>query len=38
MTTRQRGVIINVASTAAFYPTAHMAVYGASKAFVLALS
>ncbi|MDB6094068.1 MAG: hypothetical protein JWM32_1630 [Verrucomicrobia bacterium] len=29
------GVIINVASTAAFQPTAFMATYGASKAFVL---
>ena len=33
---RQRGgVIVNVASTAAFQPTAYMAAYGASKAFVL---
>jgi short-subunit dehydrogenase len=29
------GAIINVASTAAFQPTAYLAVYGASKAFVL---
>ena len=29
------GAIINVASTAAFQPTAYMAAYGASKAFVL---
>lgn len=29
------GAIINVASTAAFQPTAYMATYGASKAFVL---
>lgn len=29
------GAIINVASTAAFQPTAYMAVYGATKAFVL---
>jgi short-subunit dehydrogenase len=28
-------VIVNVASTAAFQPTAYMAAYGASKAFVL---
>ena len=33
---RQRGgVIVSVASTAAFQPTAYMAAYGASKAFVL---
>lgn len=33
---KQRGgAIINVASTAAFQPTAYMAVYGATKAFVL---
>jgi uncharacterized protein len=29
------GVVVNVASTAAFQPTAYMATYGASKAFVL---
>jgi short-subunit dehydrogenase len=29
------GAVINVASTAAFQPTAYMATYGASKAFVL---
>ena len=29
------GAILNVASTAAFQPTAYMAAYGASKAFVL---
>jgi len=29
------GVIVTVASTAAFQPTAYMAVYGASKSFVL---
>ncbi|MFI5357754.1 MAG: SDR family NAD(P)-dependent oxidoreductase [Opitutales bacterium] len=29
------GAIVNVASTAAFQPTAYMAVYGATKAFVL---
>jgi short-subunit dehydrogenase len=29
------GAIVNVASTAAFQPTAFMATYGASKAFVL---
>ncbi|MBE36784.1 MAG: short-chain dehydrogenase [Opitutaceae bacterium] len=35
-TLRERGgTIINVASTAAFQPTAYMSVYGATKAFVL---
>lgn len=34
----QRGAIINVASSAAFQPTPFMAVYGASKAFVLSFS
>ena len=29
------GAVINVASTAAFQPTAYLAAYGASKAFVL---
>lgn len=33
-----RGGIIHVASTAAFQPTPYMAVYGASKAFVLSFS
>ncbi|MDP1668818.1 SDR family NAD(P)-dependent oxidoreductase [Phaeovulum sp.] len=32
------GRVLNVASTAAFMPIPHMAVYGASKAFVLSLS
>ena len=32
---RRGGVIVNVASTAAFQPTAYMAIYGATKAFVL---
>lgn len=32
---KRGGAVINVASTAAFQPTAGMAVYGASKAFVL---
>lgn len=32
---RRGGAILNVASTAAFQPTAFMAVYGATKAFVL---
>ena len=35
MTQRRRGAVINVASTAAFQPTPGMAVYGATKAFVL---
>jgi len=38
MTARRRGTIINVASTAAFQPVAHMAVYAASKAFVLSFT
>ncbi|OHV35976.1 MULTISPECIES: SDR family NAD(P)-dependent oxidoreductase [Pseudofrankia] len=38
MTARGDGIIINVASTAAFQPMAHMAVYGASKAFVLSFT
>jgi uncharacterized protein len=33
-----RGAIINVASTAAFQPVPYMAVYGATKAFVLSFS
>ncbi len=33
---RERGgAVINIASTAAFQPTAHMATYGATKAFLL---
>ena len=35
---RGRGGIINVASTAAFQPNPHAAVYGATKAYVLSLS
>jgi short-subunit dehydrogenase len=35
MRARGRGAIINVASTAAFQPIAHIALYAASKAFVL---
>lgn len=35
MVARRRGVVINVASTASFQPTPGMAVYGATKAFVL---
>ena len=38
MRTRGRGTIINVASTAAFQPLPRMAVYGASKAFVLSFT
>ena len=38
MRQRGRGVIVNVASTAAFQPLPHMAVYGATKAFVLSFS
>ena len=33
-----RGAIVNVASTAAFQPVPYMAVYGATKAFVLSFS
>lgn len=32
------GVVVNVASTAAFQPLPHMAVYGATKAFVLSFT
>lgn len=35
MVERRQGVIINVASLAAFQPAPYMAVYGASKAFIL---
>jgi short-subunit dehydrogenase len=38
MTARRHGAVINVASTAAFQPIAHMAVYAASKAFVLSFT
>ena len=38
MIARRRGGILNVASTAAFQPGPHMAVYYASKAFVLSFS
>lgn len=37
MTARGSGSIINVASTVAFQPVPHMAVYGATKAFALSL-
>ncbi|HVK23233.1 MAG TPA: SDR family oxidoreductase [Actinokineospora sp.] len=35
---RGRGTVVNVASTAAFQPVPHMAVYAATKAFVLSFS
>ena len=38
MLARGSGAIINVASTAAFQPIPYMAVYGATKAFVLSFS
>jgi uncharacterized protein len=38
MVARRRGRILNVASTAAFQPGPHMAVYYASKAYVLSFS
>jgi short-subunit dehydrogenase len=38
MRQRQRGGVINVASNAAFQPVPYMAVYAASKAFVLSFS
>lgn len=38
MTQARHGLIINVASTASFQPTPGMAVYGATKAFVLSFS
>ncbi|MBI3688251.1 MAG: SDR family oxidoreductase [Actinobacteria bacterium] len=38
MTARRSGVIINVASVAGFLPVPHMAVYGATKAFVLSFT
>lgn len=38
MTKAGRGMVINVASTAAFQPTPSMAVYGATKAFVLSFT
>ncbi len=38
MVARGDGAIINVASTAAFQPVPYMAVYGATKAFVLSFS
>lgn len=38
MRQRQRGGVINLGSTASFQPVSYMAVYGATKAFVLFLS
>lgn len=38
MIARRRGGILNVASSASFQPTPYMAIYGASKAFLLSLS
>jgi short-subunit dehydrogenase len=38
MVEKRSGTIINVASLVAFQPVPHMAVYGATKAFVLSLS
>lgn len=38
MIARRQGIVINVASTAAFQPVPWMATYGATKAFVLSFS
>lgn len=38
MTASGRGILVNVASTAAFQPVPYMAVYGATKAFVLSFT
>jgi short-subunit dehydrogenase len=38
MLARDRGAIVNVASTAAFQPVPYMSVYGASKAYVLSFT
>ena len=38
MRSRGRGTVVNIASTAGFQPVPHMAVYGATKAFVLSFS
>ncbi|MET0451661.1 MAG: SDR family oxidoreductase, partial [Mycobacterium sp.] len=38
MTQARHGLVLNVASTAAFQPTPGMAVYGATKAFVLSFT
>lgn len=38
MVDRRRGAVINIGSTASFQPVPHMAVYGASKSFVLSFT
>ncbi|WP_026343604.1 SDR family oxidoreductase [Nocardia sp. BMG111209] len=38
MLSRGRGAVVNVASTAAFQPVPHMAVYAATKAYVLSFT
>ncbi|RCW64217.1 SDR family NAD(P)-dependent oxidoreductase [Saliterribacillus persicus] len=38
MLKKRKGAVINVASTAAFQPSPYMAVYGATKAFVLSFT
>jgi uncharacterized protein len=38
MVAKRRGTIVNVASTAAFQPVPHMAVYAATKAYVLSFT
>ena len=38
MTARRRGVVMNIASLGAFAPSAYMATYSATKAFVLSFS
>jgi len=38
MLSRDRGAIVNVASTAAFQPVPYMSVYGATKAYVLSFT
>jgi short-subunit dehydrogenase len=38
MVTRSSGTVINIGSTASFQPVPHMAVYAASKAFVLSFT
>jgi uncharacterized protein len=38
MLSRDRGAIVNLASTAAFQPVPYMSVYGATKAYVLSFT
>ncbi|HET9315315.1 MAG TPA: SDR family NAD(P)-dependent oxidoreductase, partial [Vicinamibacteria bacterium] len=38
MVERRQGVVVNVVSTSAFQPVPYLAVYGASKAFLLSLT